>query len=80
MAGTSIQMSVNERSNLHTENASINTCSTAAHAVQAISTHPDASRRTSGTTVHGRGTKGKLRGRRGRRPGCAAKTQPSARP
>eukprot|EP00969_Alexandrium_andersonii_P122159 5400637-Alexandrium_andersonii.AAC.1 len=31
----------------------VNKCSTAAHAVQALPVHPDVSRRTSGTTVHG---------------------------
>eukprot|EP00969_Alexandrium_andersonii_P104588 4614455-Alexandrium_andersonii.AAC.1 len=55
-------MPVNEHNNLHDANASVDTCSTAAHAAQAISIHPDVSRRTSGTTVRGQGTRGKLQG------------------
>eukprot|EP00969_Alexandrium_andersonii_P130754 5782386-Alexandrium_andersonii.AAC.1 len=43
-------------------NATVNTCSTAEHAVQALPIHPGASRRTSGTTVHGhRGGSGRVR-------------------
>eukprot|EP00969_Alexandrium_andersonii_P049460 2171070-Alexandrium_andersonii.AAC.1 len=51
----------NECSNLRGAYATVNACSTAVHAAQAIPIHPDASRRASGATVHGPSASGRCR-------------------